>query len=335
MFRWGLLGTSFISAVMARAIAQDEGARVHAVAGRNADTLADLAASVPGVQTYGTLDDLLADPEVDAVYVAWPNHLHAQAVTACARAGRAVLCEKSFGVNLSGTDAALGTAREAGVFVMEGLMYLTHPLAAALRDVVASGELGELRVIQGTYAADIFRFVNPGSRGAIFNLGCYPASLAHLLLQAALGERPLCAARLHAFGNPSPDGNVGDTAATLHLPGGPLVQLHAAEGYGAEQATFSVTGTLGTLRCVTNPWMPLAGTNTFTVQPHGQPERIAMVEAPTDAYATQVRLVRECVQAGQQHAPRPAPRPEDTREIMQVLTAWETSVWERRTITLA
>jgi len=331
MFRWGLVGTSFITDVMARAIGEDRGAVVSAVVGRRPEAIAAFRAAHPDCAAFTSLEAMLEQADVDAVYVAWPTHLHREAVTLAAQAGKAVLCEKSLTVTMQDADDALRAVREAGVFLMEGLMYLTHPLTAAVLDALP--ELGRVRSVTGAYRADIARFVNPGSGGAIFNLGCYPASLAQLVLGDALGG-----ATLQAFGNCSPDGNVGDTAALLHLTDGTLVQLHAAETYGAEDAVFTVTGERGALHAVTNPWMPLAGRNTFEVRTGagsgGGTVRTVTVDAPLDAYATQVRLVRECVQAGRVQAERPAPRPQDSRDLMALLTAWHRSARTGERVTL-
>ena len=86
------------------------------------------------------------------------------------------------------TEQALQAVKETGVFFAEGLMYLNHPLIAKLYQELATGEIGEVRSIQGSYVAAIDQFVNPASKGALYNLGCYPMSLIHSVAQQQFGE---------------------------------------------------------------------------------------------------------------------------------------------------
>lgn len=326
MLRWGILGTSFISEVMAAAIRRDlqdgqPAAYVHAVAGRNPQTVAAFRKKFGVPTSFTDYSELIADPQVDAVYIALPNHLHHEYVVLAAGAGKHVLCEKSLSVDMVGTDLALDAVQRAGVFFMEGLMYLTHPLTLAFVTEVRSGVLGPLRMIDASYCAAISQFVNPAGRGAVYNLGTYPASLMRLTLQAAGLEASVT--DLNALGVVSgTDGNVTETAASLRF-GGLLGRLHCAETYGAEVAEFSVTGEGGRLRFLSNPWLPAAGGNAFEVQVYGQPVRTVQVEAQDDAYLYQVRLVRESIQSGHTEARWPAPSRRDSRGLMQLLTRWE------------
>ncbi|MGY2892306.1 Gfo/Idh/MocA family protein [Deinococcus sp. UYEF24] len=320
---WGILGTSFISDVMAQAISKDPGARVCAVAGRNSATLASFQKKFSVPRTYLDYDELIADPEVDAVYIALPNHLHHDSVVRAAAAGKHILCEKSLSLDMEKTDLALEAVRQAGVFFMEGLMYLAHPFTQHIAEVLRSGELGRVRTVSGGYCAAISQFVNPQSGGAIFNLGCYPASLLHLVVQASGGGE---LAQIQALGEVSAtDGNICDSAATLRFSGGLLGRLHCAETYGAEVAEFSVVGELGALRLLSNPWLPGASGNRLEVSVYGQPPQLTEVNAKDDAYLYQVKLVRQSIEAGLLEAPWPAPGLQDSRRIMEILTRWETA----------
>ena len=327
MLRWGILGTSFISEVMAAAIGRDvqggqPAARVQAVAGRTPQAVAAFQQKF-GVPTgFTDYAELIRDPQVDAVYVALPNHLHHEYVVLAAQAGKPVLCEKSLSVDMAGTELALNAVQRAGVFFMEGLMYLTHPLMLAFVREVQSGVLGTLRMIDASYCAAISQFVNPAGRGAVYNLGTYPASLMRLTLQAAdLDPDPTDLTALGALSGT--DGNVTETAASLRFGGSVLGRLHSAETYGAEVAEFSVTGEQGRLRFLSNPWLPGAGGNAFEVQVYGQPARTVQVEAEDDAYRYQVQLVRESIQTGRTEARWPAPSRQDSHGLMLLLTRWE------------
>jgi len=259
---WGILGTSFISGVMADAIIKEGNSRLYAAAGRSAATLDSFCQAYPGIIRYQDYDALIADPQVDIIYIALPNHLHHQYVVKAAQAGKAILCEKSLSIDMAKTELALAAVRQHQVFFLEGLMYLTHPLAKALSDVIQAGTLGEIRSITGRYCAAIAQFVNPDSMGCIYNLGCYPASLMHLLLQQAFGDEIFADYRITGHGRRGADGNICETSAVLQFANGTLAHLHSAEDYGMDWA-FSVQGTRGSLNLLSNPWLPEATGNRF------------------------------------------------------------------------
>jgi len=201
-------------------------------------------------------------------------------------------------------------------------MYLTHPLAKALSDVIQAGTLGEIRSITGRYCAAIAQFVNPDSMGCIYNLGCYPASLMHLLLQQAFGDEIFADYRITGHGRRGADGNICETSAVLQFANGTLAHLHSAEDYGMDWA-FSVQGTRGSLNLLSNPWLPEATGNRFAVTLYEQPPQITEVSADADAFVYQVKLVIESINQGLQSVARPAVRPADSRQIMKLLTDWQ------------
>ncbi|WP_417348895.1 Gfo/Idh/MocA family protein [Ferrimonas sp.] len=319
--RWGILGTSFISGVMADAIAAEGETRIQAVAGRHPERLTQFADQYGIECRYQDYDALIADPDVDIVYIALPNHLHHDYVVKAAQAGKAILCEKSLSVDMAGTEAALSAVADAGVFFAEGLMYLNHPVVARAVELVSEGRLGELKAIHASYSAAISQFVNPGSRGTLYNLGCYPASLAHLMLQQTGLVTPFNGAQLQALGRRGGDGNVCESAASLRLRNGIAMQLHSAEDYGLHWR-FTLVGSDASLEMVTNPWLP--GTeNNLRLTVHEQPSETIEVAAEGDAFLYQVRAVRQALEASQLQLSRPAATPEDSREIMALLTRWE------------
>ena len=322
---WGVLGTSFISGIMADAIEKHEGSTLYAVAGRSPQGLEAFVSQHPSEKQYDHYDALINDPAVDVVYIGLPNHIHHEYVIKAANAGKAILCEKSLSVTMADTDAALAAVDSNGVFFLEGLMYLTHPFASKIAEIVASGALGEVKSINASYCASIAQFVNPGSKGAIYNLGCYPASLIHLVMQNASADGQCPPWKLTAQGRRNAsDGNIGETAATLQFANGTLAQLHCAEDYGMFWA-FSVAGTQGRMDIVSNPWLPEAQGNQIRVLPYegAGDEQNYSPEADGDAFHYQVRQVWDALKGGQLSLNRPAARPVDSREIMQLLTEWE------------
>ena len=336
MLRWAIVGTSFISDTMATAIARSSGSDPMAVVGRDAARVEAFRArhAIPRCTT--SLSDLLDDPEVDVIYVGVPNHVHHEVAIAAARAGKAVLSEKSLTRSMTQADELLA-AVTGTVFFVEGLMYLAHPVIARFVEVLRDGRLGGLRSIEATYAADIARFVNPAGGGAIYNLGCYPASLVQLVVDTLTGEGEFARHDLRATGNVgagsagdggggvsdiSAEGNVVETAAVMRFRSGVLATLQTAETYGTV-ARFAVRGEQGTLSFATNPWLPEPGDNRFRWTAHDGTSETIVVDDPLDAFDHQVRMVETNLAAGRLEAERPSPRLADSHALMQALTAWE------------
>ncbi|MGR5063672.1 Gfo/Idh/MocA family protein [Photobacterium sp. DNB22_13_2] len=324
MKQWGILGTSFISGVMAEAIRQEGQSRIYAVAGRSPEPRKALAAQYDIPMQYDNYDALIADPKVDIIYIALPNHLHHEYVIKAAQAGKAILCEKSLSVDMDKTEAALAAVDRYEVFFAEGLMYLNHPFTAKILDVIKAGKIGDLRSIQGQYTAAISQFVNPESKGALYNLGCYPASLLHLIVQQSFGNDVVNNYTLSAMGRRGHDGNICETQANFRFDNGVMAQLHTAEDYGLH-AEFTVLGSTGSLQVTTNPWLP-ATQNQLTITQYEQQPEVVEVTADGDGFLYQVRAVLNALEDRDSELARPAARPEDSRQIMKLLTDWEDAV---------
>eukprot|EP01134_Creolimax_fragrantissima_P006041 CFRG6041T1 len=325
-FNWGILGTSFISGVMADAIIEEGSTCLYAVAGRSKAPLDEFASKYDVKHVYSSNEELIADGQVDIIYIALPNHLHHKYVVMAANAGKAILCEKSLSVDMGKTYLALEAVKENNVFFAEGLMYLTHPLATAIRDVIKTGTIGEIKSITGQYCAPIAQFVNADGKGALYNLGCYPASLLHLIMQQAFGNDVFDTDNYQvvASGRKGADGNICETAATVRFVKENVVcQLHTAEDYGLH-ALFTVLGSKGSLVTKSNPWLPESKGNAFIVVSEYEKEgETVNVSADGNGFLYQVRAVREALEKGEKYLQRPAVTPSDSREIMQFLVDWE------------
>lgn len=342
MLRWGVLGTSFISHTVAAAINASTGSKVTAVFGRDPARLASFADKFSIPRQFASIEELVRDPEVDVVYVGLPSHLHAQASIAAAKAGKAVLSEKALTTTMADARALVAAVDEAGVFFLEGLMYLSHPLMDKVAEVVGSGRLGAVRAVSGHYAANIWKKANPLGMGTIYNLGCYPASLLHWVMQAAFGRTSTAgdteagrggdrhhfrARKVSALGNLSPDGtHVRDAALTVRFDNGVLASIQSTDSLGNDFA-FTVRGDKAALHFRTNPWLPPAGRSVMELKTFGAGTEEIVVESPLDAFGCQVQRVEECLARGLKQAPRPSPTWEDSLEIMELLTEWESAIF--------
>jgi dihydrodiol dehydrogenase / D-xylose 1-dehydrogenase (NADP) len=326
MIGWGILGTGFISDTVAAAIQKSPGSRIAAVAGRDRDRAEAFRERFDGERAYADHAALLADPAVDVVYVGLPNHLHHVFVAAAAKAGKAVLSEKSLSVDMEKSRALVDAVAAGDVFFVEGLMYLAHPLIARFVEILREGRLGAVKSIHANYAADIWQVVNPEGRGTLYNLGCYPVSLLQLTVQTVAGEGAFADRVQTGTGVISPhDGNVAEAALAVRFGGGILATVQTAETHGMFP-DFTVVGDKGSLRFLDNPWLPQAGASRLLFTGFDGAREEVVVESDGDAFLHQVRMVERSLAEGRREAARPSPRPADSIEIMDMLTAWEADI---------
>ncbi|MCX5497019.1 Gfo/Idh/MocA family oxidoreductase [Kaistia dalseonensis] len=323
---WGILGTSFISDTVAKAIGQSPGSRIAAVAGRDAARTEAFRARFAIPAAYTDFDALLADPSVDIVYVGLPNNLHHVWTIRAAATGKPVLSEKSLSIDMEKSHALVDAVRAHDSFFVEGLMYLAHPVIARFVEILRDGRLGAVKSIHASYAADIWQLVNPEGRGVLYNLGCYPVSLLHLAIQTVAGEGAFRDRAGTGLGTISAhDGNVSEAAIALRFGNGILATVQTAETHGMHPE-FTVIGEKGSLSFVTNPWLPVAGSNRLVWTGFDGSSEVIEVQSDGDAFLHQVRMVERSLAAGLKQAERPSPRLDDSIEIMELLTQWEADV---------
>ncbi|MEP3276227.1 MAG: Gfo/Idh/MocA family oxidoreductase [Stappiaceae bacterium] len=325
MLRWGILGTGFISDTVIEAIKSSSGSELAMIAGRNAERVSEVREAHKFPRYSIGYDAILADPDIDVIYIGLPNHVHHSMTIKAAENGKAVLSEKSLTTTMEQAKALVDGVRTNGTFFLEGLMYLAHPLYRRLSELLLDGRLGKLRAVNGAYAANIWQVVNPAGGGTLYNLGCYPVSLLHFIVQSMCGDDAFQSRRMQAVGNRSEtDGNICDTAVTVRFENGVLANLQSTDSYGMAY-DFSIFGEKGVLRFITNPWHPLAGRNHLQWCPYNGPCEDIFIDDANDAFYYQIKLVEAALTAGKKEADRPSPRLEDSLEIMAFLTEWEAS----------
>ncbi|MGI8867763.1 MAG: Gfo/Idh/MocA family protein [Mycobacteriales bacterium] len=185
--RWGVLSTARIAATTFLPALREAGrGRAVLVAGRDAGRAAEFATANGVERSVEGYAAALADPEVDAIYVAMPNALHAQWATAALRAGKPVFCEKPLCISAAETLDVLEVAAEAGQPLWEGFVFAFQPQLARVRELIAGGAIGTPREVQAQFhaplddAADI-RFSGELGGGVVADLACYPIHLARLV----------------------------------------------------------------------------------------------------------------------------------------------------------
>src|SRR3990170_3235257 len=191
ILRWGLLSTAQINRALIPPLRASERNELFAVASRSMQQAKSYAREWDIPRAHGSYEALLADPEVDVIYNPLPNHLHAEWTIKALHAGKHVLCEKPLVLSVQEVDDIAQAAKETGNIVAEAFMYRHHPKTLKVKEIVDSGELGDLQIIRGLFAAtfnlkDNYRMVKEMGGGSLWDVGCYPVSYTRLIV----GKKP-------------------------------------------------------------------------------------------------------------------------------------------------
>ena len=299
--RWGVVATGSIARTVTAQLVQLEDAELHAVASRDparARAFAgDLGAAVAYGDGGGTLgyERMAADPDVDVVYVATPHGQHYEVAKPLLEAGKHVLVEKAFTITGDEAEALVDLAAERGVFLMEAVWTRFLPVYQRALEVVASGELGDVRWVQADlgFAAEhdprARLWARAAGGGALLDLAVYPFTWVFGALGMPTG--------VHAVGTRTPEGVDGTHALTLTYPDGAIAQLLGTLEAQATR-TATIAGTRGTLRT----FAPLTRPEGFMVMA-GDDHRREEVGLGSAPYAWMLREVTRCVQQGLRESP--------------------------------
>ncbi|MGY2127208.1 Gfo/Idh/MocA family protein [Blastococcus sp. SYSU DS0617] len=308
--RWGVVGPGRIAESVLPDFAHVPHARVVAVASRSPER-ADAFATRHGLdRAHGSYAGILADPDVDVLYVATPHAQHSAFALAALRAGKALLVEKAFTATTPGAAAVVAAARETGVFTMEAMWTRFQPAVVALRELVADGAIGEVRSVQADLG--VSRVYDPVDRlfalalggGALLDLGVYVVSFAQMLLGTPQ--------RVVASGSLFPTGVDAEAALLLGYDDGRAATLLASlrQALPGQARVFGTTGWIDVLPRFHHP-------DTIVLHRAGaEPETIRRPQLGV-GYAHELIEVTECLRAGR---PESAVMPlADTLAVQDVL----------------
>jgi D-xylose 1-dehydrogenase (NADP+, D-xylono-1,5-lactone-forming) len=275
---WGMLAAGRIARQVARSAAAAEGVEVVAVASRDRGRAEELAREAGIDRVHGSYDELLADPEVECVYVSVPNSLHVDWTVRALEAGKHVLCEKPFGRRAAEVERAVAAAARCERLVMEGFMFRHLPQTELLGRLVGEGALGRLRLVRSALwipgHAEHVGLHPELDGGALMVVGCYSVSMLRLLAgepESVQGHQTL-----------GPTGVDLVFSGTMHFRDGVAGQLHAVLG-GGRHAGLELVGDEGSL-LVPDPWV--GGGGAIELRRDGEVERIE--QAAADPYALEL-----------------------------------------------
>jgi xylose dehydrogenase (NAD/NADP) len=300
--RWGVLGaTAYISGLLMPAIAHAAGCSLAAVASRPERYVqASAVAAQYEAIAHKNYASLVADPDIDAVYIALPNTDHVEWALQALAAGKHVLVEKPMAMNEDDVLRIECAAARAGRTVMEAFMYRFHPQQQRAADLLAAGVVGELRVVRASFAFAIptgsgnIRLDSSLGGGATWDVGCYAIDVPQLFF----GQAPN---QVRAQFSSRPGFNIETSAVGwMDFGGGRSAVLDYSIDYGP-RASYELQGTRGTIT-VRNAWA-MGGENGVisVLTPEGVSEELIPA---VDHYQRQVRDFAQAVRHG-----RPSPLP--------------------------
>lgn len=296
VFRWGLIGPGRIAHNFARGLAAVANARLQAVASRDSARAAAFAAQYGDARCHERYEALIADPELDAIYIATPHSHHFELIRACLEAGKPVLCEKPLTVNAAQSEALFALARERRVFLMEALWTRFLPIYGEVRKWLDEGRIGEVRLLSSSFGFKApvdpdDRLFNPHlAGGALLDIGVYNLSVS----QWVLARNPK---QFSATGHIGATGVDEQLAATLDYGEGLMSQFHCT--LRAETANdFRIYGSAGHIRIhpmfwgATTATLAEAGSELTLVRPHR-----------ASGFEYQIEEAQRCIREGRLESP--------------------------------
>ncbi len=184
---WGILGTAKINDKVIRPMNAAPKCRVKGIASRTEEKAREAAARYGLEVAYGSYEALLADPEIDAVYIPLPNHIHVEWTIKSVEAGKHVLCEKPIGLDAQQVERLIAARDKHGRYIQEAFMVRTHPQWLKVRALIEEGVVGELRSVTGAFtyhntAADNIRNKSELGGGGLLDIGCYPITTSRFIV---------------------------------------------------------------------------------------------------------------------------------------------------------
>ncbi|HTV69408.1 MAG TPA: aldo/keto reductase [Rhizobiaceae bacterium] len=328
--RWGIIGPGSIAKSFAGGLAHSTTGRLAAIGTRNPGK-AGFAEDFPGARVHDGYAALLADRDIDAVYIATPHPGHAEWAIKAAETGKHVLVEKPIGLTAFEAEAMFHAARKAGTFMGEAFMYRCHPQTKQLADLITAGTIGEVRMIKSSFGFAMPRFMpehrlyaNDLAGGGILDVGGYPVSMARLIAGVATGkpfaepEKVLGTAHLGKSG-------VDEWAsAVLQFPGGIIAEVSCSISLNQDNV-LRIFGTKGRIE-VPDFWFAggdrdVGPGRIDLILADGTRETLSVNEQ-RHLYSFEVDAAGQAIRAGRQELAWPGMAWADSLGTLRVLDKW-------------
>jgi predicted dehydrogenase len=329
---WGVIGTGGIAGDFAEALARSERCRLVNVAGSSGAKAESFAKKWNLPRSAATVDELVSDVNVEAVYVASPHPSHEAHALACIEAGKHVLCEKPLTIDAASAERVIEAARGARVFLMEAFMYRCHPLMREFLRRLRDGVIGELRHVRADFGFRVPR--DPSGRlfnvelggGGILDVGGYPMSFARLIAGLVEGRPFAEPTQLNGGGFVGPTGADELATALLSFSSGLTAEVNCAVHHdmGTAATVFGEGGKM----VLPNPWIPggkrQGRESSFVIYRNNREPETVPVHTEKATYAIEAELVADTLPLLE--AASPAMTWADTLGNMRALDRWQNEV---------
>ena len=325
--KWGIIGAGSIARKFAHGLAGSKTGTLAAVGSRSIESAKKFTSEFPAT-AHGSYEALLADPEVQAVYISTPHPMHAEWAIKTAEAGKHILCEKPLAMNHAEAMTVIEAARKNDVFLMEAFMYRCHPQTAKLVELIKNKVIGDVLLINATFG---FRagynlegrlMKNALGGGGILDVGCYCTSGSRLIAGAAVGKSFDEPVEFCGTGSVGKESRVDECAiASLKFSSGIVAQIGTAVRVNMEN-NIRISGTEGSI-VVPSPWVVTRepGFSKIIIFKNGVPEEV-VVESEKDIYAYEADHVAGHIDKRQS----PAMSWDDSLGNMRMLDQWRRSL---------
>jgi predicted dehydrogenase len=330
--RWGILATGHIAGAFAEGVRHSQAGLLVAVGSRSQESADRFAGEFGGIPNrHPSYESLLADPEVDAVYIATPHPMHRQWAISAARAGKHILCEKPIGMNSIEAEEIIAAARENDVFLMEAYMYRCSAQTAEIVRLIDEGVIGEVKSIEASFSFDIGpspegRHLNKAlGGGGILDVGGYPMSMAMLVAGVAQGQPFAEPDAIKALGHIGESGVDEYTSAVALFPGGITARLSCGVAL-EEPINVSIAGTKGRL-FIPLPWKPAQKGGSTQLHLFRRGNDIAeVIEVVSEDYLYGAEADTVARFLDRRQAQSPAMNWEETLCLMRSLDCWRREI---------
>jgi len=297
---WGMLGTATIAKRNTIAgMKEAENCRLYAVAGRNPEKVKQYVEEYGFEKGYYSYDELLDDPEIEAVYIPLPNSLHYEWVLKAVAKKKHVLCEKPMGLNAEQSEKMIAAARENGVLLMEAFAYLHSPYITAIKNEIQQGTIGKITYIESAFLTRGYEGMGLSNirvrrdtfGGALYDVGCYCTSLTEWLLD----EEPVSVDASAEFTDQHIDIH---TSAIMKFPSGARASISCGMCLGGETnriGRFTICGSKGMI--ISTVMFNAKGNLEYTIAADGKTE-VKTVSTP-DNYGLEIEQFGRCITDGE------------------------------------
>jgi predicted dehydrogenase len=325
MVTWGIVGTGKIARLLATAIAESSDGRLVSVGSRSAERADAFKREFDVPRSHPSYDGVVADEDVDLVYVATHHPSHREWAVRAAENGKHVLCEKPLALNHADAALIVDAARRNGVFLLEAFAYRCHPQTSRLVEVLRSRAVGEVRMIDAVFGYNAgpkpenYLLVRELGGGSMLDVGCYTTSMAHLVAATSLDVDVAESVDVTGAASIGTTGVDLSAAATVAFEGGPLARVACSIEANLESAV-RIYGSDGRIT-VPSPWLPgrKAPEPAIILERRGAEQEVISTAVDGGVYTVEVDVVNELVRAGER-----SPR----------VMSWDESLANMRTLDL-